>query len=128
MLSVEVGDGAELDALAVMRHRNAEVDKSGMRRAPGSRMVAVVQLKQDRLPWCDSGEIVPAMARPILEQVPGRDVIARIDGLRKHVRVQHLEWVRPNEGFICPYQGCTVSLNSTMHFLSHTAREHGLHL
>ena len=55
-------------------------------------------------------------------------VFARIDGLRKHVRVQHLEWMRPNEGFICPYQGCTAALDSTMHFLNHTAREHGLHL
>jgi hypothetical protein len=55
-------------------------------------------------------------------------VFACIDGLRKHVRVQHLEWMRANEGFICPYQGCTVSLNGTMHFLSHTAREHSLHL
>jgi hypothetical protein len=51
---------------------------------------------------------------------------ARIDGLRRHVRVQHLEYKRPNEGFICPYQGCMTPLKGTMHFLNHTALEHGL--
>ena len=51
---------------------------------------------------------------------------ARIDGLRRHVRVQHLEYKRPNEGFICPYQGCMTPLKGTMYFLNHTAREHGL--
>ena len=53
-------------------------------------------------------------------------LFGRIDGLRKHVQVQHLEYKRPNEGFICPYQGCMTPLKRTMHFLNHTAREHGL--
>ena len=53
-------------------------------------------------------------------------LFARIDGLRRHVRVQHLEYKRPNEGFICPYQGCITPLKGTMHFLNHTALEHGL--
>jgi Protein of unknown function (DUF3435) len=51
---------------------------------------------------------------------------SRIDALRRHVRVQHLEYMRPNEGFNCPYQGCITPLKGTMHFLSHTARQHGL--
>jgi hypothetical protein len=29
-------------------------------------------------------------------------LFARIDSLRRHVRVQHLEYMRPEEGFICP--------------------------
>jgi hypothetical protein len=53
-------------------------------------------------------------------------LFSRIDGLRKHVRIQHLEYMRPNDGFICPYQGCMTSLKGTMHFLNHTALEHGL--
>jgi hypothetical protein len=53
-------------------------------------------------------------------------LFSRIDGLRKHVRVQHLEYKRPNEGFDCPYQGCMTPLKCTMHFLSHTALKHGL--
>ena len=32
---------------------------------------------------------------------------------------QHLEYKRPNEGFICPYQGCMTPLKGTMHFLNH---------
>ncbi len=53
-------------------------------------------------------------------------LFSRIDGLRKHVRIQHLEYMRPNDGFICPYPGCMTSLKGTMHFLNHTALEHGL--
>jgi hypothetical protein len=49
-----------------------------------------------------------------------------IDGLCKHVRIQHLEYMRPNKGFVCLYQGCMTPLNSIMHFLNHTALEHGL--
>ena len=55
-------------------------------------------------------------------------VFARVDGLRKHVRAQHLEWMHPNEEILCPYQGCKESLDGMVHFLSHTAHEHGLHL
>ena len=53
-------------------------------------------------------------------------LFSRINGLYKHVQVQHLEYKRPNEGFDCPYQGCKTPLKGTMHFLSHTALEHGL--
>ena len=95
------------------RSKAAEIDLS----IPGDQMILRSTLY---CPFCKYDEEVGFQKR--------NKVFARIDGLRKHVRVQHLEWVRPNEGFICPYQGCTVSLNSTMHFLSHTAREHGLHL
>jgi hypothetical protein len=27
-----------------------------------------------------------------------------IDGLRKHVRIQHFEYMQPNEGFICLFK------------------------
>ena len=47
----------------------------------------------------------------------------RIDGLRKHVRIQHLEYMRPNEGFVCLYQDCMTSLKGTMHFLNYTVLE-----
>ena len=53
-------------------------------------------------------------------------LFSHIDGLRKHVRVQHLEYKRPDKGFTCPYQGCIMPLKGTMHFLNHTALEHGL--
>lgn len=53
-------------------------------------------------------------------------LFSRIDGLRKHVRIQHLEYMRPDDGFICLYQGCITSLKGTMHFLNHTALEHSL--
>ena len=44
-------------------------------------------------------------------------LFARIDGLRRHVRVQHLEYKRPNDGFICPYQGCMTPLKGHDAFL-----------
>jgi hypothetical protein len=49
-----------------------------------------------------------------------------IDGLRKHVRIQHLEYIQPNKGFVCLYQGCVTSLKGTMHFINYTVLEHGL--
>ena len=51
---------------------------------------------------------------------------SRIDALQRHVRVQHLEYMRPNEGFNCPFEGCIMPLKGTMHFLNHTTRQHGL--
>ena len=53
-------------------------------------------------------------------------LFSRIDGLRKHVQIQRLEYMRPNEGFVCPYQVCMTFLKGTMHFLNHTALEHSL--
>jgi hypothetical protein len=53
-------------------------------------------------------------------------LFACMDSLCRHVRVQHLKYKRPNDGFICLYQGCTTPLKGTMHFLNHTARKHGL--
>jgi hypothetical protein len=53
-------------------------------------------------------------------------LFSRIDALRKHVRVQHLEYMRPNERFICPYRGCTAPLENAMHFLNHAAVGHDL--
>src|ERR1700733_8410119 len=41
-------------------------------------------------------------------------LFSRIDGLRKHIRIQHPEYMRPKEGFVCQYQGCMASLESTM--------------
>jgi hypothetical protein len=53
-------------------------------------------------------------------------LFSRIDGLRRHVRIQHLEYMQPNEGFIYLYQGCMTPLKGTMHFLNHAALEYGL--
>ena len=47
-------------------------------------------------------------------------LFSRIDRLRKHVRIKHLEYMQPNEGFICLYQGCMTTLKGTMHFLNST--------
>ena len=55
-------------------------------------------------------------------------LFARIDGLCKHVRIQHLEYIQPNEGFIYLYQGCMTPLKGTMHFLNHIVLEHSLSL
>jgi hypothetical protein len=55
-------------------------------------------------------------------------LFSRIDSLRKHVQIQHLEYRRPDEGFNCPYQGCMTPLKGTIHFLNHTALQHSLFL
>jgi hypothetical protein len=51
-----------------------------------------------------------------------------IDTLRKHVRVQYLEYKQPNKRFICLYRGCTVLLENAVHFLNYTAVGHDLYL
>jgi hypothetical protein len=51
---------------------------------------------------------------------------ARIDGLRKHIREQHLDPRVPNEELICPFQGCSAYLAGTMHFFNHSKHKHGL--
>ncbi|TGO07583.1 hypothetical protein BTUL_0262g00010 [Botrytis tulipae] len=52
----------------------------------------------------------------------------RIDSLSRHIKTQHLQSRTVDEGFHCPYQGCLAFLGSAMHFLNHTARQHGLSL
>ena len=51
-----------------------------------------------------------------------------VDSLGRHIRVQHIHPRAAGEGFVCPYKGCSAFLGSAMHFLSHTARQHGLSL
>jgi hypothetical protein len=55
-------------------------------------------------------------------------VYARPDSLGRHIRDQHLVARDPNEGFDCPYEGCSAFLGGGMHFLNHTARQHKLTL
>jgi hypothetical protein len=43
-------------------------------------------------------------------------LFARVNGLCRHVRVQHLKYMQLS-GFICPYQGCLTPLKGTMSFL-----------
>ncbi|KAF7894704.1 uncharacterized protein EAF01_010154 [Botrytis porri] len=52
----------------------------------------------------------------------------RIDSLSRHIKTQHLQSRTTGEGFHCPYQECSAFLGSAMHFLNHTARQHGLSL
>jgi hypothetical protein len=52
-------------------------------------------------------------------------LFSRIDTLRKHVRVQHLEYMQDKE-FNCPYQDCIIPLKGAMHFVNHTASQHSL--
>ena len=61
------------------------------------------------------------------EAGPGKrnKLFSRVDALGRHVRVQHLEYLAPNEGLACPYQGCSTFLHGAMHFLNHTACGHG---
>jgi hypothetical protein len=53
-------------------------------------------------------------------------IFSRVDSLDRHIRTQHLRFRAAGEGFDCPYQGCSAFLGGTEHFLSHTARQHGL--
>jgi hypothetical protein len=53
-------------------------------------------------------------------------LFARIDGLRKHIREQHLDLRVINEELICPFQGCSAPLTGTMHFFNHSKHQHGL--
>jgi hypothetical protein len=55
-------------------------------------------------------------------------VYARPDSLGRHIRDQHLTERDANEGFDCPYEGCSAFLSGGMHFLNHAARQHGLTL
>jgi hypothetical protein len=49
-----------------------------------------------------------------------------IDGLCKYIRIQYLEYIRPNKGFVCLYQGCVMSLKGTIYFINHTVLEYSL--
>ncbi|KAF7955066.1 uncharacterized protein EAE97_000325 [Botrytis byssoidea] len=51
-----------------------------------------------------------------------------IDSLSRHIKTQYLQSRTVDEGFHCPYQDCSAFLGSAMHFLNHTARQHGLSL
>lgn len=55
-------------------------------------------------------------------------IFSRIDALRRHVRKEHLEHRDPNTGLHCPFIDCMDILGGNMHFLNHTARQHGLYL
>jgi len=59
---------------------------------------------------------------PFCKQGP----FSRQDSLGRHVRVQHLGRRAESDGFFCPYEGCRDYLGSAQHFLSHTARQHGV--
>jgi hypothetical protein len=113
-LSTKTRHHQDESSKAIQTHSKAvEIDLS----IPGDQMILRSTLY---CPFCKCDEEVGFQKR--------NKVFARIDGLRKHVRVQHLEWMQPNERFICPYCGCTVFLGSTILFLNHTTLEHGLHL
>jgi hypothetical protein len=49
-------------------------------------------------------------------------IFSRSDSLERHLRVQHLNNRAPDEGFDCPYEGCSAFLGGVMHFLSHRQR------
>jgi hypothetical protein len=55
------------------------------------------------------------------EAGPQNHVYARPDSLGRHIRDQHLAERDPNEGFDCPYKGCSTFLGGGMYFLNHTA-------
>jgi hypothetical protein len=55
-------------------------------------------------------------------------VYARPDSLGRHIRDQHLAERDANEGFDCPYEGCSAFLGGAIYFLDHTERQHGLTL
>ncbi|PVH68439.1 hypothetical protein DL98DRAFT_217496 [Cadophora sp. DSE1049] len=58
----------------------------------------------------------------------GRGPFSRKDSLGRHVRVQHLQRRLANGGFLCPYKGCSAVMGNSVHFLSHTARQHEVFL
>ena len=49
---------------------------------------------------------------------------SRIDSLIRHFRDQHLKYQGSDEGFHCPYNGCSAFLGNSMHFLNHFERQH----
>jgi hypothetical protein len=51
-----------------------------------------------------------------------------IDSLCKHVRIQYLEYIQPNKGFVCLYQGCVTSLKGTIYFINYIVLEYSLYL
>lgn len=53
---------------------------------------------------------------------------ARPDSLGRHIRDQHLAEQPSNEGFDCPYEGCSAFIGGAEYFLNHTARQHKLTL
>jgi Protein of unknown function (DUF3435) len=53
---------------------------------------------------------------------------ARPDSLGRHIRDQHLADRDANDGFDCPYEGCSAFLGGAEHFLNHTECQHGLTL
>jgi hypothetical protein len=61
-------------------------------------------------------------------RVPERNHLYARPTLGRHTRDQHLAGRDANEGFSCPYEGCSSFLGGGMHFLNHTARQHGLTL
>jgi hypothetical protein len=68
--------------------------------------------------WCDK-EAGPAKKEK---------VFARVDILRKHVRIQHLDLMASDMEFSCPYESCPKLLAGTMHYLNHVTHGHGLYL
>jgi hypothetical protein len=72
-------------------------------------------------PFCKSGD----------EEVGPRKrdhLYARPDSLGRHIRDQHLVERDPNDGFDCPYEGCSAFLGGGRYFFNHTARQHKLTL
>ena len=51
---------------------------------------------------------------------------ARPDSLGRHVRDQHLAEQDEDEGFDCPYEGCSALLAGAVYFLDHAKRQHRL--
>jgi hypothetical protein len=83
----------------------------------------------------DDGPVTPDLCCPFckwgdVEVAPRKwdYVFARPDSLGRHIRDQHLVERDGNEGFDCPYEGCSAFLGGAMHFLNHTVRQHRLTL
>ena len=52
----------------------------------------------------------------------------RPDSLGRHIRDQYLSERDANEGFDCPYEGCSAFLGGAEHFLNYIGRQYGLAL
>lgn len=122
----------EADSMALMQLKESPVASPGwdtktlVDDEPDADPVALIKLEEQA--------IVPVLYCPFCkwsDEEAGpqkRDYIfSRPDSLERHLRVQHLNNRAADEGFDCPYEGCSAFLGGAIHFLNHRECQHSRH-
>jgi len=99
------------------RSRKAETPKLSTNEIPKPS----IQGSENSLPFCPFCKWADDQVGESQREKPWR-----IDSLARHLRTKHLR--RRQTPFDCPYNGCPEVLGGPEHFVSHTERQHGLHL